>query len=67
MPLTRIVVPPDLISFADNAVRLNREKYPELRSVEGGPAVSNRNRRYADAAGGVRGSASVKQAGFAGR
>ena len=50
MPLTRIVVPPALISFAGNAVRLNRGKYPELKSVEGEPAISNKNPHYADAA-----------------
>jgi hypothetical protein len=50
MPLTRIIVPSDLISFAGKAARLNREKYPELRSVEGEPAVSNENPNYADAA-----------------
>jgi len=50
MPLTKIVVPPDLISFADNTARLNREKYPEFKSIEGEPALSNKNPRYADAA-----------------
>jgi hypothetical protein len=50
MPLTRIVIPSDLISFADNTARLNREKYPEFKSVEGEPAVSKENPNYADAA-----------------
>ena len=38
MPLTRIVVSSDLISFAGNTVQLNREKYPETESVKGEPA-----------------------------
>lgn len=50
MPLTRIAIPTDLISFADNTARLNREKYAEFKSVEGEPALSDDNPQYADAA-----------------
>src|SRR5262249_16023187 len=40
MPLTKMPLPSDLLSFANNTVSLNRERYAELRFVEGEPPLS---------------------------
>ena len=45
MPLTKLAIPADLISLSSDGVRLNREKYPEFRSVEGEPSLSGKNPR----------------------
>jgi hypothetical protein len=48
MPLSKLAIPSDLILSSGDAVRLNSEKYPEFRSVEGEPSLSAKNpRRHA--------------------
>jgi hypothetical protein len=45
MPLSKLPIPSDLIVLSGDGVRLNSEKYPEFRSVEGEPSVSAKNPR----------------------